>query len=145
MLCTFCLVFSALLQPSGAPSLPPPQSIRLTCQRESNKPAASFLFMVLNQLSISVHSVGHLRKWVDLNVVGSSFLLSTCASVYQEVASLGVKNMNSFIWGSFCPEITLSYNILSVSTIKIDGSGINQVVNSERKRKMDQNRCPQSF
>ena len=145
MICTFCLVFNALLQPSGAPSLPPPQSIFLTCQRESNKPAACFLFMVLNQLSISVHSVGHPRKWVDLNVVGSSFLLSTCASVYQEDASLGVKNMNSFIWELFSPEITLFYNILSVGTIKIDRSGINQVLNSERKRKMDQSRYPQSF
>ena len=62
--------------------------------------------------------------------------LSTCASVYQEVSSLDVKKVNSQIW-EFSSEITLPYDVLSVGTIKIDGSGINQVVKSERKRKMD--------
>ena len=62
--------------------------------------------------------------------------LSTCAFVYQEVSSLGVKNVNSQIW-EFSSEITLSYDVLSVGTIKIDRSGINQVVNSELKRKMN--------
>ena len=63
--------------------------------------------------------------------------LSTCASVYQEVSSLDVKKVNSQIWELFSSEITLPYDVLSVGTIKIDGSGINQVVKSERKRKMD--------
>ena len=63
--------------------------------------------------------------------------LSTCAFVYQEVSSLGVKNVNSQIWELFSSEITLSYDVLSVGTIKIDWSGINQVVNSELKRKMN--------
>ena len=65
--------------------------------------------------------------------------LSTCAFVYQEVSSLGVKNVNSQIWELFSSEITLSYDVFSVGTIKIDRSGINQVVNSERKRKMNWN------
>lgn len=62
--------------------------------------------------------------------------LSTCASVYQEVLSLDVK-VNSQIWELFSSEITLPYDVLSVGTINIDGSGINQIVNSERKRKID--------
>lgn len=62
--------------------------------------------------------------------------LSTCASVYQEVSSLDVKKVNSQIW-EFSSEITLPYDVLSVGTIKIDWSGINQDVKSERKRKMD--------
>lgn len=37
----------------------------------------------------------------------------------------------------FSSEITLFYDVLSVGTIKIDGNGTDQVVNSERKRKMD--------
>lgn len=63
--------------------------------------------------------------------------LSTCASVYQEVSSLDVKKVNSQIWELFSSEITLPYDVLSVGTIKIDWSGINQDVKSERKRKMD--------
>lgn len=63
--------------------------------------------------------------------------LSTCASVYQEVLSLDVKKVNSQIWELFSSEITLPYDVLSVGTINIDGSGINQIVNSERKRKID--------
>lgn len=62
--------------------------------------------------------------------------LSTCASVYQEVLSLDVK-VNSQIWELFSSEITLPYDVLSVGTINIDGSGINQIVNSERERKID--------
>lgn len=63
--------------------------------------------------------------------------LSTCASVYQEVLSLDVKKVNSQIWELFSSEITLPYDVLSVGTINIDGSGINQIVNSERERKID--------
>ena len=63
--------------------------------------------------------------------------LSTCASVYQEVSSLDVKKVNSQIWELLSSEITLPYDVLSVGTIKIDWSGINQDVKSERKRKMD--------
>ena len=63
--------------------------------------------------------------------------LSTCASVYQEVSSLDVKKVNSQIWELFSSEITLPYDVLSVGTLKIDWSGINQDVKSERKRKMD--------
>lgn len=80
--------------------------------------------------------------WFECNWV--MLFLSTCAFVYQEVSSLGVKNVNSQIWELFSSEITLSYDVLSVGTIKNDGSGINQVVNSDRKRKMDWSRCSQS-
>lgn len=76
--------------------------------------------------------------WFECNWV--MLFLSTCASVYQEFSSLDVKNVNSQIWSFFLQKLLCFHKtsyVLSVGTIKIDGNGTDQVVNSERKRKMD--------